>query len=108
MLTLINEILDLSKIEAGRMELYLENFDLGNLIEEVVATLHPWVEKNYNQLQVSCSGNLGVMYADLTKVRQILFNLLSDALKFTEGRTVLLGATRFPNRWQRLGLLAGI
>ncbi|MBE9185906.1 PAS domain-containing protein [Microcoleus sp. LEGE 07076] len=96
LLTLINDILDLSKIEAGRMELYLENFDIQNLIEEVVATLHPLVEKNHNQLQVSCSGNLGVMYADLTKVRQIMFNLLSNALKFTEGGTVLLGATREP------------
>ncbi len=96
LLTLINDILDLSKIEAGRMELYLENFDLGNLIEEVVATLHPLVEKNHNQLQVSCSDNLGVMYADLTKVRQILFNLLSNALKFTEGGTVVLSATRKP------------
>ncbi|MEG3898067.1 MULTISPECIES: ATP-binding protein [unclassified Microcoleus] len=96
LLTLINDILDLSKIEAGRMELYLEKFDLANLIEEVVATLHPLVEKNHNQLQVSCSVNLGVMYADLTKVRQILFNLLSNALKFTEGGTVLLGATRQP------------
>ncbi|MEG4498951.1 ATP-binding protein [Microcoleus sp. F10-C6] len=96
LLTLINDILDLSKIEAGRMELYLENFDLGNLIEEVVATLHPLVEKNHNQLQVSCSGNLGAMYADLTKVRQILFNLLSNALKFTEGGTVVLSATRKP------------
>ena len=90
------------------MELYLEIFDLGNLIEEVVETLHPLVEKNHNQFQVSCSGNLGVMYADLTKVRQILFNLLSNALNFTEGGTVLLGAIRFPNRWQRLGLFAGI
>ncbi|HAT13968.1 MAG TPA: histidine kinase, partial [Microcoleaceae bacterium UBA11344] len=94
LLTLINDILDLSKIEAGRMELYLESFDLRNLIEEVVATLHPLVEKNRNQLQVSCSPNLGVMYADLTKVRQILFNLLSNALKFTEAGTVLLSATR--------------
>jgi PAS domain S-box-containing protein len=94
LLTLINDILDLSKIEAGRMELYLENFDLANLIEEVIGTLHPLVEKNGNQLQVSCSPNLGVMYADLTKVRQILFNLLSNALKFTEGGIVLLSATR--------------
>ena len=108
LMTLIKHILDLSKIEAGRMELYLEKFYLGNLIEEVVATLHPLVEKNHNHLQVSCSGNLGVMYADLTKVRQILFNLLSNALKFTQGGTVLLGATRFPSRWQRLGLFAGI
>ncbi|MEG4801967.1 ATP-binding protein [Microcoleus sp. ARI1-B5] len=96
LLTLINDILDLSKIEAGRMELYLEEFDLGNLIEEVVAILYPLAEKNHNQLQVSCSPNLGVMYADLTKVRQILFNLLSNALKFTEGGTVILRATREP------------
>lgn len=94
LLTLINDILDLSKIEAGRMELYLENFSLGNLVEEVVATLYPLVEKNRNQLQVDCSIDLGFMYADLTKVRQILFNLLSNALKFTEGGTVVLSATR--------------
>jgi len=90
------------------MELNLENFDVGNLIEEFVANLPFLVEKKHKQLQVSCSGNLGVMYADLTKVRQILFNLLSNALKFTEGGTVLLGATSFPSRWQRLGLFAGI
>jgi PAS domain S-box-containing protein len=94
LLTLINDILDLSKIEAGRMELYLENFNLGNLVEEVVATLYPLVEKNRNQLQVDCPIDLGFMYADLTKVRQILFNLLSNALKFTEGGTVVLSATR--------------
>ncbi len=94
LLTLINDILDLSKIEAGRVELYLESFDLGILIEEVIATVHPLVEKNRNRLQVSCSPNLGTMHADLTKVRQILFNLLSNALKFTEGGTVLLSATR--------------
>lgn len=94
LLTLINDILDLSKIEAGRMELYLENFDLGNLIEEVVVTLYPLIEKNRNQLQVDCPINLGFMYADLTKVRQILFNLLSNALKFTAGGTVILSATR--------------
>jgi PAS domain S-box-containing protein len=94
LLTLINDILDLSKIEAGRMELYLENFDLGNLVEEVVGTLYPLVEKNRNQLQVDCPIDLGFMYADLTKVRQILFNLLSNALKFTEGGTVVLSATR--------------
>lgn len=94
LLTLINDILDLSKIEAGRMELYLEKFDLGNLLKEVVTTLSPLVEKNRNQLQVDCQIELGFMYADLTKVRQILFNLLSNALKFTEGGTIVLSATR--------------
>ncbi|WP_341734033.1 ATP-binding protein [Microcoleus sp. EPA2] len=94
LLTLINDILDLSKIEAGRMELYLEDFHLGNLVEEVVATLYPLVEKNRNQLQVCCSPDFGVMYADLTKVRQILLNLLSNALKFTQEGTVVISATR--------------
>ncbi|MFM9263687.1 PAS domain-containing sensor histidine kinase [Tychonema sp. BBK16] len=94
LLTLINDILDLSKIEAGRMDLYLETFDLGNLLKEVVTTLSPLVEKNRNQLQVDCQIELGFMYADLTKVRQILFNLLSNALKFTEGGTIVLSATR--------------
>ncbi|WP_341739877.1 ATP-binding protein [Microcoleus sp. CAWBG640] len=94
LLNLINDILDLSKIEAGRMELYLEDFHLGNLVEEVVATLYPLVEKNRNQLQVCSSPDLGVMYADLTKVRQILFNLLSNALKFTQEGTVVISATR--------------
>lgn len=94
LLNLINDILDLSKIEAGRMELYLEDFHLGNLVEEVVATLYPLVEKNRNQLQVSSSPGLGVMYADLTKVRQILLNLLSNALKFTQEGTVVISATR--------------
>ncbi|MGL5060682.1 MAG: sensor histidine kinase, partial [Microcoleus sp.] len=94
LLTLINDILDLSKIEAGRMELYLESFDLKSSIDEVVVTLYPLVEKSRNRLQVSCSPNLGNMYADLTKVRQILLNLLSNALKFTEGGTVTLNASR--------------
>lgn len=94
LLTLINDILDLSKIEAGRMELYLEAFDLANLVGEVVATLYPLVEKNHNQLEVSCPEDVGVMYADLTKVRQILFNLLSNALKFTERGTVRLTVSR--------------
>jgi PAS domain S-box-containing protein len=94
LLNLINDILDLSKIEAGRMELYLEDFHLGSLVEEVVATLYPLVEKNRNQLQVCSSPDLGVMYADLTKVRQILLNLLSNALKFTQEGTVVISATR--------------
>ncbi|MEK0179575.1 MAG: PAS domain S-box protein [Oscillatoriales cyanobacterium] len=94
LLTLINDILDLSKIEAGRMDLYLEDFHLGNLVEEVVATLYPLVEKNRNQLQFFSSPDLGVMYGDLTKVRQILLNLLSNALKFTQEGTVVISATR--------------
>lgn len=94
LLSLINDILDLSKIEAGRMELYLETFDLATLVDEVIATVHPLAERNGNQLEVFCSPDLGLLHADLTKVRQVLFNLLSNALKFTEKGTVRLSATR--------------
>ncbi|HLO48954.1 MAG TPA: ATP-binding protein [Kamptonema sp.] len=94
LLTLINDILDLSKIEAGKMELYLESFDMADLVGDVVETLHPLAQKNGNTLEVFYSNDLGVVFADLTKVRQILFNLLSNALKFTEEGTVKLSVTR--------------
>ena len=84
LLTLINEILDLSKIEAGQMELYLEIFDLNALIEEVVVTVQPLVEKNHNQLTVQYDDELGNVRSDVTKLRQIIFNLISNASKFTE------------------------
>src|SRR5207249_4366546 len=83
LLALINDILDLSKIEAGKMDLYLESFDLGEAIREVVTTVEPLVEKKANRLEVRCDAALGVMHADLTKIRQSLFNLLSNASKFT-------------------------
>jgi signal transduction histidine kinase/CheY-like chemotaxis protein len=95
LLTLINDILDLSKIEAGRMELYQETFEIGTLIKEVVTTITPLVNKNDNTLIVNCPENIGTMYADLTKVRQSLFNLLSNANKFTEKGTVTLEASRY-------------
>jgi PAS domain S-box-containing protein len=94
LLTLINDILDLSKIEAGKMELYLENFDIADLVRDVVATLQPLTQKNGNTLEVFCSQDLGVIFADLTKVRQILLNLLSNAIKFTENGAIKLSATR--------------
>ncbi len=90
LLGLINDILDLSKIEAGRMDLYLETFDITNMIDEVVHTVQPLVEKNGNRLVVNCSDNLGHIHADLTKLRQNLFNLLSNASKFTEKGTITL------------------
>ncbi len=95
LLSLINDILDLSKIEAGRMELYLETFDVGELIKETVGTIHPLVEKNANKLEVNCPEDLGTMYGDLTKVRQSLFNLLSNASKFTENGTIALNIDRY-------------
>jgi CheY-like chemotaxis protein len=94
LLGLINEILDLSKIEAGKMELFLEQFDVNTLVRDVVATVQPLVETNANTLQVDCSTDLGAMTADLTKVRQSLFNLLSNACKFTSNGTITLEVRR--------------
>ena len=94
LLSLINNILDLSKIEAGKMDLYLENFEITPMIHEVVATVKPLIEKNANTLQVDCADGLGTMRSDLTKVRQALFNLLSNASKFTQRGTITLRAGR--------------
>jgi signal transduction histidine kinase len=94
LLTLSNDILDLSRIEAGKMELSPENFDITKVIEEVAGTVQPLAEKNSNDLEIQCARDLGIMHADLTKVRQILYNLLSNACKFTEHGTVSLNAVR--------------
>ncbi len=95
LLALINDILDLSKIEAGKMTLFLEDIKLGEMIKEVVGTIQPLLEKNANRLDVRVADDLGVMRADLTKVRQTLFNLLSNATKFTERGIITLSAERF-------------
>ena len=84
LLALINDILDLSKIEAGRMELHLETFPLVPLIEDVAKTIEPMVTKNGNRLVIDCPANLGTIHADQTRVRQSLLNLASNANKFTE------------------------
>ncbi len=84
LLGLINDVLDLSKIEAGKMELFLETFEISIIFKEVVNTIQPLIEKKGNTLTVKCDDALGEMYADLTKLRQILLNLLSNAAKFTE------------------------
>ena len=94
LLLLINDILDLSKIEAGKMELFLESFDASQMIEEVVTTVEALAAKNDNRLEVECLGELGSVRADMTKVRQVLLNLLSNACKFTEKGTVRLKAAR--------------
>ena len=88
LLALINDVLDLSKIEAGKMSLHVENFDVPPLIEEMITTLQPAAAKNNNQIQVRIAENVGAMRADVTKVRQILFNLLSNACKFTDHGSV--------------------
>jgi len=94
LLALINDILDLSKIEAGKIELSPETFDIAGLIEEVVSMVQPLIAKNANALSVDRPDDLGFMSADITKVRQILFNLLSNACKFTERGTITLAAIR--------------
>ncbi len=90
LLGLINDVLDLSKIESGKMTLYLEDFDVTKLVNEVAATVQPLIAKNGNKLEVDCPPDLGTMHADVTKVRQTLFNLLSNASKFTEKGTIRL------------------
>jgi signal transduction histidine kinase/DNA-binding response OmpR family regulator len=94
LLALINDILDLSKIEAGKMELYLESFDVNALIAEVASTIQPMVAKNANELNIEAAPNLGGMHADQVKVRQALFNLLSNAAKFTHEGFITLQAER--------------
>jgi len=94
LLALINDILDLSKIEAGKMELFLEDFELGELIDEVAMTIKPMVTKNANVLKIVQSPDIGAMHGDQVKVRQALFNLLSNAAKFTHEGTITLNAER--------------
>ncbi len=94
LLELINAVLDLSKIEAGRMELYLETFDVAGLVRDIAAVIQPLAGKNANRLEVRCPPETGTMRADLTKVRQALFNLLSNACKFTDRGTVGLAVAR--------------
>jgi CheY-like chemotaxis protein len=94
LLELINAVLDLSKIEAGKMELYLETFEVAGLVRDIAAVIQPLAVKNANRLDVRCPDEIGTMRADLTKVRQALFNLLSNACKFTERGAILLAVAR--------------
>ena len=90
LLALINDVLDLSKIEAGKMELHLESFEVKPMLDAVASTVQPLIEKNGNRLVLELAPGLGAMRADVTRVRQILFNLLSNASKFTEQGTITL------------------
>ena len=94
LLALINDILDLSKIEAGKMELFLETFDLASMIDEVASNMRPMVEKNSNTLHIVRAPDLGSMHGDQIKVRQGLSNLLSNAVKFTHEGSITLDAGR--------------
>jgi signal transduction histidine kinase/HAMP domain-containing protein len=94
LLALINNVLDLSKVEAGKSELYIEAVELAALLREVVETIRPLVVENANQLDVIMADDLGVIHTDVTKVRQTLFNLLSNACKFTDHGTIRVVASR--------------
>jgi signal transduction histidine kinase len=87
---LVNDILDLSKIEAGKMTLKLEDFSVEQLLQEIRGIVAPLVGKKKNRLELDCPGNIGTMHADAMKVRQVLFNLLSNAAKFTENGVITL------------------
>jgi signal transduction histidine kinase len=92
LLALINDILDLSKIEAGRMELHLETFPLVPVIKDVAKTMEPMATKNGNRLVIDCPANLGTIHADQTRLRQSLLNLASNANEFTEKGTITIAA----------------
>ncbi len=94
LLGLINDILDLSKIEAGRMDVYLEHVFLSRLVDEVKTIVEPMMMKNGNKLVIECPPNIGSLQTDLTKLKQSIINLLSNAAKFTKDGTVTLRLSR--------------
>ncbi len=94
LLNLINDILDLSKIEAGKMQLFPEDCEVDNLIEEVSTTVSPMMGKNGNQFKIDSEENLGSIKVDTTRLRQVLMNILSNAAKFTQKGEVLLKVFR--------------
>ena len=87
LLNLINDILDISKIEAGRLELFLSEFKLSDVLEVLKSVSIPLGEKNSNSVVFEIQDNLGFMYSDETRLRQSLLNLISNACKFTESGT---------------------
>ncbi|MEG4332448.1 PAS domain S-box protein [Microcoleus sp. AT9_A2] len=97
LLSLINDILDLSKIEAGHAEIELETFDVSEAVQDVAKTVAPLFLRNTNRLNVECPNNIGKLYSDQIKFTQILFNLLSNAAKFTHKGTVTLSVERIKN-----------
>ena len=94
LLSLINEILDLSKIEAGKLELNIEQVPIAPIVDEVVATSRPLAEQNGNRLVIDCKADIGTVRADPLRLRQVLLNLLSNACKFTKEGEVALGGRK--------------
>ncbi|HRC74739.1 MAG TPA: histidine kinase N-terminal 7TM domain-containing protein [Kouleothrix sp.] len=95
LLDLINSILEFSKIEAGKVPLDLKTFDVAELVGEIVALMRPMIEQQSNRFEVTVPPQLGAMHADPLRVRQVLFNLLSNAAKFTSAGTVSLRVMRY-------------
>jgi signal transduction histidine kinase/DNA-binding response OmpR family regulator len=96
LLGVINDILDLSKIEAGRMDIYIEDFDVAALIGEIQSMIVPLAARNGNALEVTCPADLGRMRSDLTKVKQSILNLLGNSSKFTTDGRITLVVSRHP------------
>ncbi len=94
LLSLVNEVLDLSKVEAGKTDLTIELFDVARLVDGVVATVMPLVGTNDNRVAVDCPDEIGTMRSDATKLRQVLFNLLSNSAKFTANGEVRIAVSR--------------
>ncbi|WP_455204235.1 ATP-binding response regulator, partial [Kaarinaea lacus] len=94
LLSLINDVLDLSKVEAGKMHLYIEEIKVNQLINEVVATIKPMADKNHNRLVIDCPEGMGSVAVDVGKLRQTLLNLLSNAVKFTYNGDIALSVAR--------------
>ena len=94
LLSLINDILDLTKIETGKMDLYEEWFDVKDMVDSVASTILPLFEKNNNTFRVNCPEDIGDLFADITKIRQSLFNLLSNSSKFSKDDEVVLTISR--------------
>jgi signal transduction histidine kinase len=98
LLSLINNVLDLSKIEAGKLSLFIETFDIARVVEEVRVTAAPLVARKGNGFQIRCDAGLGSLKGDVTRLRQVLLNLLSNASKFSDKGTVMLSARRVVDR----------
>lgn len=94
LLSLIDNVLDLAKIESGKIEMHYEDFDIKTMVEEIAATVQPLMQKKQNTLQLVCPDDIGKMHADIVKIRQSLFNLLSNASKFTDKGEIVFRVAR--------------
>jgi hypothetical protein len=95
LLSLIDDILDLSKVEAGKLDVTIEPVDLDRLLDEITELAHPLIEERANRLVLDCPEPLGTLESDTRKIRQTLLNLIGNAAKFTEAGTITLGGRRF-------------